>query len=131
VDAALAGAIADRLDAAHLDGFDLKLGEVGAFKRGRLASVVWLGLSEGAAEIGALAETVEAECVKAGLPPEGRRYHAHLTLARARQRDGAALRAVESAPQLPGWHADELVLYRSRLGRGGSVYEPLRRVRLG
>jgi 2'-5' RNA ligase len=131
VEAALAGAIADRLDAAHLGGFDLKLGEVGAFKRGRLARVVWLGLSEGSDEIGALAETVEAECVQAGLPPEGHRYHAHLTMARARQREGAALPALASAPDLPGWRADEVVLYRSRLGRAGSVYEPLRHIRLG
>ena len=35
------------------------------------------------------------------------------------------------SPELPAWRAAELVLYRSRLGRSGSAYEPLRRIRLG
>jgi 2'-5' RNA ligase len=130
VERGVAEEIAERLEAAGLEGFGLKLGAVGTFKRGRLARVVWLGLSEGSDEIGLVAERVEAECVNAGLEPEGRRFHAHLTLARARPRDGAALPALPDTPELPGWRADELLLYRSRLGRSGSVYEPLRRLTL-
>jgi len=103
---------------------------VGAFKRGRLARVVWLGLSEGAVDIAALATIAEAASVAAGLEAEGRRFHGHLTLARARARDGAVLPALPAAPDLPAWRAEELVLYRSHLGRAGSVYEPLRRIRL-
>jgi RNA 2',3'-cyclic 3'-phosphodiesterase len=92
--------------------------------------VVWLGLASGQEEIAALAKQVEAECVGAGLEPEARRYHAHLTLARARARDGALLPELPAPPELEPWRADELILYRSRPGRGGSVYEPLRRIRL-
>ncbi len=117
----------------HLDlaiAIELRLGEVGSFKRGRLARVVWLGLALGQEQIAALAEQVEAECVGAGLEQESRRYHAHLTLARARARDGALLPALPPPPDLEGWRADELVLYRSRPGRGGSIYEPLGRIRL-
>ncbi|HSS62099.1 MAG TPA: RNA 2',3'-cyclic phosphodiesterase [Candidatus Limnocylindrales bacterium] len=127
----LAEGIAGRLGAAHLGGFDVKLGDLGAFKRGRLARVVWLGLGQGSTEVGELAALVEAECVRAGLEPEARRYHAHLTLARARPRDGAVLPDLPAPPDLPSWRADELILYRSRLGRAGSVYEALRRLRLG
>ena len=123
--------IADRLAAAPLRGFDLELGESGAFKRGRLARVVWLGLRRGSEELGRLASIVEAESVSAGLEPEGRRFHAHLTLARARPRAGAPLPELPVPPELPSWHAGELILYRSRLGRGGSVYEPVRTLTLG
>ena len=130
VDLALAEGIADRLADTGLRAFDLQLGEVGAFKRGRLARVVWLGLRSGTAEITALADQVEVECGRAGLEAEARRYHAHLTLARARPRDGAALPALPPGPELAAWRADELILYRSRLGRGGSIYEPLWRLRL-
>lgn len=131
VEAPVAEGIADRVAAASSRGFDLRLGEAGSFKRGRLARVVWLGLSEGEGPLGALAGVVEAETVAAGLEPEGRRFHAHLTLARARARDGAALPPLPEAPELPRWHADELILYRSHLGRAGSVYEPLRVITLG
>ena len=131
VDLALAEGIAGRLNGKGLRAFDLQLGELGTFKRGRLERVVWMGLSKGADEIGALAAEVEAECGRAGLEPEVRRYHAHLTLARARPRDGAALPALSPPPELGAWRANGLILYRSRLGRGGSVYEPLQRVSLG
>jgi 2'-5' RNA ligase len=130
VELALAEGIADGVAANGPAAFEVRLGELGTFKRGRLARVVWLGLSQGARGVGALAEVVEAECVRAGLEPEGRRFNAHLTLARARARDGSPLPALPDPPDLPGWRATELILYRSRLGRGGSVYEPLRRVSL-
>ena len=130
VDAALAEAVADRLEDAHLTGFDLQLGDVGAFKRGRLARVVWVGLLRGAESLAALASRVEGECTAAGLDPETRKFNAHLTLARARARDGAALGDLSPPPQMAVWRADELILYRSHLGRAGSVYEPMRRIRL-
>jgi len=122
--------IAERVEAAHPSGFELALGEVGSFKRGRLARVVWLGLGEGATDIAPLAELVDAESVRAGLEPEGRRYHAHLTLARARPRDGAVLPDLQPPPSLDPWRAGELVLFQSHLGGGGSVYEPLRVISL-
>jgi RNA 2',3'-cyclic 3'-phosphodiesterase len=131
VELTLAEGIADRLAGKDLRTFDLQLGELGTFKRGRLTRVVWIGLARGSEVIAALAAEVEAECERAGLEPEARRYHAHLTLARARPRDGAVLPALRAPLELPAWRADGLILYRSRLGRAGSVYEPLRRVSLG
>jgi 2'-5' RNA ligase len=130
VEESTAQRITDALSAASLRGFDLELGEGGAFKRGRLTRVMWLGLRRGSEEIGQLAAIVEAESVSAGLEPEGRRFHAHLTLARARPRDGAPLPELPLPPALPAWYAGELILYRSRLGRGGSVYEPVRTLTL-
>jgi 2'-5' RNA ligase len=130
VETALAEGIADRVAATAPASFEVRLGDLGTFKRGRLARVVWLGLGAGGEDASALAELVEAECVRAGLEPERRRFNAHLTLARARSRDGSQLPELPDPPDLPSWHASELILYRSRPGRGGSVYEPLRRVSL-
>lgn len=112
-------------------GFDLELGEVGTFKRGRLVRVVWLQVRTGAEQARELAALVEAECVRAGLASEARPFQPHLTLARARVRDGSALPQLPTSPtDLPPWRADELVLYSSHLGRAGAVYEPLRKLRL-
>jgi 2'-5' RNA ligase len=130
VDQTLAQGIAARLEDRGLIGIDLQLGELGTFKRGRLARVVWLGLRSGAEDAADLAAQVEEECVRAGLEAEARRFNAHLTLARARARDGAALPPLSGPPELPSWRAGELILYRSHLGRAGSVYDPLRQIRL-
>jgi 2'-5' RNA ligase len=124
--------IAGRLDELGLPAFDLELGELGTFKRGRLVRVVWLQLRAGAEQARELAAQVEAECVRAGLAPEARPFQPHLTLARARPRDRSTLPALPRIPtELAPWRVEELVLYRSHLGRAGAVYEPLRRIRLG
>jgi 2'-5' RNA ligase len=92
--------------------------------------VVWLQVRLGGEAAAGLAAQVEAECVRAGLQPEARQLQPHLTLARARPREGAALPPLPAPPDIPRWSAEELVLYRSHLGRAGSVYEPLRNIKL-
>ena len=125
-----ADGIAGRLAEQKLDGFDLELGEVGTFKRGRLVRVVWIGLRRGLKAARELAAAVEAECARAGLEAEARPFQPHLTLARARGREGLVLPSLPPAPSLEAWRAGELVLYQSHLGRPGPVYQPLRSLRL-
>jgi RNA 2',3'-cyclic 3'-phosphodiesterase len=122
--------IADRLDQLRLPAFELAPGELGTFKRGRLVRVAWLQVSAGADQARELAARVEAECVRAGLEPEARPFQPHLTLARARPREGANLPVLADPPILAPWPADELVLFSSHLGRAGAVYEPLRKLSL-
>ncbi|HKW70154.1 MAG TPA: RNA 2',3'-cyclic phosphodiesterase [Candidatus Dormibacteraeota bacterium] len=130
VQLALAERIADSVGAAGLRAFDVELGAIGSFKRGRMARVVWIGVGSGTEDVAELAARVEAESQRAGLEAEDRPFHAHLTLARARPRDGASLPQLAPPPTFKAWRADELILYRSKLGRGGSIYEPMRRIRL-
>src|SRR5450631_87961 len=137
VERSVVDGIADRLAEVRLPGserplagFELEMGEVGTFKRGPLVRVVWLQAKAGANEARELAAQVEAECARAGLVSEVRPFQPHLTLARARARHGALLPPLPGPPDLPPWHADELILYNSHQGRAGSVYEPLRRIRL-
>jgi 2'-5' RNA ligase len=111
-------------------GFDIELGDVGVFKRGRRVRVVWIGLRAGTEAAVALAAQVEAECGRAGLAPEARPFQPHLTMARARDRDGSALPPLPPLPALSPWRASELVLYSSHLGRPAAAYEPLQRLRL-
>jgi 2'-5' RNA ligase len=122
----LVAGIAARLAESPLRAFDLALGDLGTFQRGRLVRVVWMGVSAGVEAARGLAGQVEAACVAAGLGPETRQFQAHLTLARARSRLGAALPQLPDPPRLGPWQADELVLYESHLSPKGSVYEPLR-----
>lgn len=130
VDRALLAAMADRLAARSHPAFDLELGDLGTFGRGRHVRVVWQGLRDGAEAVVALAAEVEAECETTGLVAEKRPFQAHLTLARARPRDGAVLPPLPEPPRVSRWRASELVLYASRLSRSGATYEPLRAVKL-
>jgi 2'-5' RNA ligase len=123
--------IADRIGALAPAGFELALGDLGTFKRGRLVRVVWLGLRSGADAASALAAQVEAECVRAGLVGEDRAFQAHLTLARARHRDGSELTPLPPVPQLEAWRATEIVLYSSHLSKTGAIYEPIRTLPMG
>jgi 2'-5' RNA ligase len=125
VDGELVLQIAARLAAVAPAGFDLELGDIGTFKRSRLARVVWLGLRSGSAAAVQLAARVEAECQASGLEGESRPFQPHLTLARARERDGSPLPALPAPPSLARWRARELVLYSSRLTRTGAVHEPM------
>ncbi len=127
---ALVEAIADQLAARSLLAFDLELGNLGTFGHGRHVRVVWQGLHAGADAVTALAAQVDAECAAAGLVGEKRPFQAHLTLARARPRDGAELPPLPDPPRLSAWRASELVLYASRLSRTGATYDPLRTVKL-
>lgn len=126
----LVDGVAERLSRVAPPGFELALGDVGTFRRGRQVRVVWIGLRLGADAVARLAARVDAECVSAGLAAEERVFTPHLTLARARHRDGAVLPDLPPAPVLEPWSADELVLYASHLSRAGAVYERLRGIRL-
>lgn len=130
VERGLVEGIADRLDGNAGATIELALGAVGTFKRSRLARVVWLGLESGSDRLQALAARVEAECRTAGLAPEARALQPHLTLARARSRDGARAPELPAIPTLDPWRADELILYWSHLKKNGAEHEPIRRIRL-
>jgi 2'-5' RNA ligase len=131
VERSLVEGIADRLEDSAGPAIQLALGDVGMFRRSRLARVVWLGIREGEESLQALAARAETECRSFGLEPETRPFQPHLTLARARARDGASLPELPQVPRLEPWPVDALVLYWSHLGKGGAIHEPIRTIRLG
>ena len=135
VDRSVVEGVADALSGRLPASFELALGDVGTFGRGRAVRVVWLGLRAGADAVTGVAAQVEAECVRAGLASEERAFQPHLTLARARGREGSSLddlpADLPAPPQLEPWQAGELILYASRLSRSGAVYEVMRSLLLG
>jgi 2'-5' RNA ligase len=114
------------LDQAALgQPFEIALGDLGAFPRPARASVVWLALDKGQERLADLNEIAEEASQVVGLAPEERPFAPHLTLSRIRpeldvRADLASYRRVRLQ-----WTAGELVLFESRTGRGGAVYEAL------
>lgn len=91
----------------------------GAFPGPRRARVVWAGIESGV-DLAPLAASVAAGARRAGAPPpdEGRRYRAHLTLARCRdQADVSELTSDLARFAGRPWIADSVRLIRSNPGR--------------
>jgi len=92
-----------------------QLGGLGSFP-----GVLWLGMSQGAAETVALQRDVERALAAAGFEVERRSFHPHVTVGRVRGRL-RSLPRVEVA--LPPFTVEHVHLYRSHPGPGGSRYE--------
>jgi 2'-5' RNA ligase len=124
--------VAEALEPLAVRGAPVRLGAAGAFPTERRGRVLWLGVCQGNPLLVQVAAAVGALLAPIGHPPEARPYHAHLTLARLKA--PADLRPVVAA--LPGpvgrsWTAEEVVLFRSKPGRGGSEYTARARIPLG
>jgi 2'-5' RNA ligase len=130
VDGATAEDVAAALGSLHFPAFHLALAGVGSFSH-RRHGALWAGVAP-REPLAALAAKVERSVQSAGLPPETRAYHPHITLARW----SGASPAIEgwlrhhAALASPPWHADRLTLFESRLGKAGPHYEEVVSVRL-
>lgn len=116
----IAAALQD-IDAA---AFDLRLAGVGHFGDKRRVRVLWAGV-EANDSLRALQQRIEIALVRAGLPPEGRKFHPHVTLARLR--DAPIGRVERFLAEQAGYaslpfRADEFVLFSSQLGRERAIY---------
>jgi RNA 2',3'-cyclic 3'-phosphodiesterase len=91
----------------------------------RRARVLTVALADPGGALGALQAEVAAGLAAAGVfEPEARPFRPHVTVARLRA-GARAPRTLAAAPEALSFTAGAVTLYRSRVGRGGSVYEPL------
>jgi RNA 2',3'-cyclic 3'-phosphodiesterase len=117
--------------------FEVRLAGAGAFPAARRPRALWIGITQGADELGAMARAMNAGLTPLGWPSDSRPYRPHLTVARTDAAGGAgasaAALALESAAR--DWHtafvAGEIVLYQSHLQAGPPRYEPLETIALG
>jgi len=132
VERPLAEDIAVALGTLRFAPFTIRVAGVGRFdhhKRGAL----WAGV-EPRAPLAALTAKVERICIGAGLEPECRAYHPHITLARWGRGEGSSLDpwlAHHAALRSDEFAVDRFTLYQSRLGRGGACYEAVADYPLG
>lgn len=107
----------------------VRLAGAGAFPSPRRASVLWVGVAEGTEALGRVAEAVEAACAAAGLAPEERPFHAHLTIARVNgSRDLRPLvAALGDEPVGPPFAVREVVLMASDTRPEGAVHSEVAR----
>lgn len=114
----------DALATVHHPPFSLAVAGVGFFPPGGKPRILWAGLHE-PAPLHELHARIERALTSAGLPPEGRKYTPHVTLARLRDpprhkvieflQHHALLRTAE-------FEVRAFQLYSSVLSPGGSKY---------
>jgi RNA 2',3'-cyclic 3'-phosphodiesterase len=131
VDRPVADDIADALTRIRGEQFQLRIAGVGQFEQ-RNSGALWAGV-EPREPVAALATKVERVCQLAGLEPERRAFHPHITLARWKGRRAYEVRSflernrgLKSDP----FDVTEFALFESRLSRHGAHYEPVTEYRL-
>ncbi len=116
--------IAAALAAVRGAPFEMTLSGVGHFESRRRVRVLWAGI-EPNAELAALHDRVESALVRAGLEPEGRKFSAHVTLARLNGVPAAkmvAWLAAGTAFHAPPVRIEGFTLLSSFLSRSGAIY---------
>lgn len=115
--------------------FEVTLVGGGAFPSLARPRSLWIGVSNGAERLAALADGLTAAAGECGLVLDTRPFAPHLTVGRTdgvRLGPAAALTLAEAADALHvRFEVDRVVLYRSLLGGGPARYEPLHEARLG
>lgn len=116
--------IKKELAAIQFGSFPLRVAGVGHFPARGYPRVLWVGL-EPRPELMSLQQRIERALQQAGVPPEERPFSPHITLARLKETQPAAVAGFESlhrALEYPPFQAREYVLYFSVLTPKGAIH---------
>jgi len=124
VDGAAAADIRGALSVIKGDPFSLELAGCGTFgARGR-ERILWVGVKRCEALM-QLRDRIEAALVREGLPPDRRKFHPHVTLARLKNPPKGRLNdfvAANSFFQSPPFEVEEFNLFSSFRSQSGAIY---------
>jgi 2'-5' RNA ligase len=121
--------------AAAIEPFDVVVTGGGAFPSVARPRALWLGVTDGGAELAAAAGKLDDALADVGWPREERPFRAHLTLARSdgvRAGPAVARRLIEAAGAVrQPFRAESLVLFESISGGGPARYVALHEASIG
>ena len=122
---------------ARFPAFSFSVEGLGCFPNPRRPRVVWVGVQEESGTLTRLQKAIEDEMEKLGFAPEGRRFHAHLTLGRTQRRASSGdvrrlgqLVSETEIGRLGQMEARVVSLMKSDLRPTGAVYTQLAAVKL-
>ncbi|NKB43632.1 MAG: RNA 2',3'-cyclic phosphodiesterase [Alphaproteobacteria bacterium] len=127
VDRHAAADIDSTLQGVDTDSFDVWLSGLGVFGQGRKTRALYVR-AEAPSGLTHLQGKVESAVVRAGQPPETRKFSPHVTVARFRSAHPDRIQAFVERNGL--FRAGPIavtrfVLFESHMGKGGSIYEEL------
>jgi len=124
VDAAREERLRETLAGVRVPPFFLPIAGVGAFG-GERPSVVWAGVGQGHPHLFALHQHIQDAVLHAGLEPDLKPFHPHITLGRARGVSRAALKPFlrrHAETEFDLWKVTGFTLFSSRLTADGSIH---------
>ena len=109
--------------------FDINFQDFGVFPNRESPKTIWIGIREGAAELGQLAEQINEGLIPLGFPKEARRFSPHLTIGRVKK-------SLHDLPLIPildkqqkrsfgSCSVSEIQIFSSELTRRGPLYDEL------
>lgn len=112
--------------------FELTFEGAGAFPAHGPPRVLWAGITRGESEVIVLEHEVSARLAQCGIPPEGRPYRPHLTLARVRDAKGLQVQTLFDGldGRLGATTVRTITLFQSRLSPKGPTYLTLQSTHL-
>lgn len=116
------------LSGIHHPRFEIAVDRLGSFERRGTTETLWAGVTP-QEQLKLLARKVDQACQRAGLPPEGRAYAPHITLARLRRGAGPIRHVLEAHGGLSSlpFLVEHFCLYESSLTPDGAVYSVVAR----
>lgn len=131
VSAATGDDLVATLGQVHAPIPSVTLAGTGRFERRGRTEALWAAVAPHD-ELAQLHRKVDQACVRAGLPPEGRAYLPHITLARLPRSAGQGAAIEHWLADTAGLASEpfalpHILLYESHLGRDGATYEPVMR----
>lgn len=125
VDAGAEEKLRAHLAGVHFKAFFLPLREIGVFPGKGRPKVIWIGLGRGHPHLFQLHKRVTDAALAAGLAPDLRPWHPHITLARCQDVSAESIRPfLRAQADFDGGlvRIDSFELKSSRLSTSGSVY---------
>lgn len=124
VDDAVFTAIREALATVRGRAFAAAVQGVGHFPPGKHPRVLWVGFV-GAEALLSLQDSIERTVVAAGIPPEGRKFSPHITLARLKETPAGKVEAFEARCRTMAsdpFPVTEFHLYSSTLSNKGALH---------
>ena len=110
--------------------FLIQFGGIEAFPNLSRPRAVWVGVTVGKSQAAAIAEDINDALRRCGFPPDNKKFNAHLTLARVKERVNlrpfAELYRQYAGADDAATEAREISLIQSRLHPSGAIYTTLR-----
>lgn len=113
---------------------EIEAGTTGCFPSVKRPRVFWVGLPAVPDALADLHGWIEEELAREGFPPDDRRFSPHLTIGRVRSPQNASRVAedlIATGFERESFHAAKVVVMRSDMNPGGSIYSPLFHLVLG
>lgn len=126
VDEKSAEEIDDRLSRIDAPAFDMELRGLGTFGQGHKTRVLWAGVAP-SNDLNHLQSKVESAVVRAGQPPEQRKFTPHVTLAKFSRPHPPRIQTFVEGNNLfqaGPFRIDQFTLFESQLGKSGAIYMP-------